>query len=91
MGIQLVNIGFGNVLAMNRVVAILPPHSLPVKRMLKELKEANLMIDMTSGRKVKSVLFTDDGRVILAALTPLTIAGRVQTQEEERARGEGAK
>ncbi len=91
MNIQLINIGFGNILAMNRVIAILPPHSLPVKRMLKEMKEANLLIDMTSGRKVKAVIFTDDGHVVLAALTPLTIAGRLMTEQEEAADNGAAK
>ncbi len=92
MSIQLVNIGFGNILAMNRVIAMVPPHSMPVRRMLKEMKEAGLMIDMTSGRKVKAVIFTDDGHVVLAALTPLTITGRVMTEQEEAAHNsEGAK
>ncbi|MBI4332280.1 MAG: DUF370 domain-containing protein [Chloroflexi bacterium] len=82
MSIQLVHIGFGNIVAMNRVIAIVPPHSLPVKRMVRQMKDTGLMIDMTSGRKVKAVIFTDDGHVVLAALTPLTIAGRLATEQE---------
>lgn len=85
MSIQLVHVGFGNILAMNRVIAIVPPQSLPVKRMVRQMKDAGLMIDMTSGRRVKAVIFTDDGHVVLAALTPLTIAGRVATEQEEAA------
>ncbi len=91
MNVQLVHIGFGNILAMNRVIAIVPPNSLPVKRLVKEMKGTGLMIDMTSGRKVKAVIFTDDGHVVLAALTPLTISGRVTTEQEEAASSEAVK
>lgn len=91
MTVQLVHIGFGNILAMNRVIAIVSPNSLPIKRMIREMKETGLMIDMTSGRRVKSVVFTDDGHVILAAITPETIAGRVMTEQEEAANTEKTK
>ena len=78
MVIELIHIGFGNVLAMNRVIAIASPNSAAIKRTIKESREKGLLIDMTSGRRTKAVIFIDSEHVILAALTPETIAGRLQ-------------
>ncbi len=78
MVIELIHIGFGNILAMNRVIAIASPNSAPIKRTIQEGKEKGLLIDMTSGRRTKAVIFTDSEHVILAALAPETIAGRLQ-------------
>jgi regulator of extracellular matrix RemA (YlzA/DUF370 family) len=72
-----VHIGFGNVLAINRVVAIMPPNSAPTKRMVQEAKTGGRVIDMTSGRRTKAVLIMDSGHIVLAAIAPETIAGRV--------------
>jgi hypothetical protein len=91
MNAELVHIGFGNVVAMNRVIAIVSPNSAPIKRTIRERKDSDLIIDLTSGRKTKAVIFTDDGHIILAALTPETIAGRVMTEREEMTRKEPAK
>lgn len=77
MAIELVHIGFGNVLAMNHVIAIASPASAPIKRTIQESKEKGLLIDMTSGRKTKAVIFTDSEHIVLAALAPETIAGRL--------------
>ncbi|ADJ25415.1 protein of unknown function DUF370 [Dehalogenimonas lykanthroporepellens BL-DC-9] len=77
MAIELVHIGFGNILAMNRLIAIAPPNSAPIKRVIQESRSKNMLIDMTNGRKTKAVLFTDSGHVVLAALAPETITGRV--------------
>lgn len=76
MKVHLVHVGFGNVLAMHRVVAISSPDSAPIKRKMQEAKSNNTMIDLTSGRKTKAVIFLDSGDVVLAALTPETIVGR---------------
>ena len=78
MAIELIHIGFGNILAMNRVIAIASPNSAPIKRTIQESKEKGLLIDMTSGRRTKAVIFIDSEHVILAALAPETIAGRLQ-------------
>jgi regulator of extracellular matrix RemA (YlzA/DUF370 family) len=78
MGIELVHIGFGNILAMSRVIAIAPPNSAPIKRTIQESRNNTRLIDMTNGRKTKAVIFTDSGHVVLAALAPETIAGRSQ-------------
>jgi regulator of extracellular matrix RemA (YlzA/DUF370 family) len=77
MNTELVHIGFGNILAVNRVIAIVSPSSAPTKRMVQEAKEKGNIIDMTSGRRTKAVLVLDSGHIVLAAIAPETIAGRV--------------
>lgn len=79
MGTELVHVGFGNVVAMNRVVAIVSPTSAPIKRLVQEGKSSNLIIDMTGGRRTRSVLITDSGHIILAAISAETITGRLLT------------
>jgi len=79
MVIELVHIGFGNILAMSRVVAIASPNSAPTKRTIQEGRNKGQLIDMTNGRRTKAVIFTDSGHIILAALAPETIAGRLQS------------
>lgn len=76
---ELVHIGFGNVVAMNRVIAIASPNSAPIKRTIQDSKSNGTLIDMTSGRRTKAVVFTDSGHIVLAALAPETIAGRLQS------------
>jgi regulator of extracellular matrix RemA (YlzA/DUF370 family) len=78
MVIELTHIGFNNILAMNRVIAISPPNSAPIKRTIQESRNKGLLVDMTNGRKTKAVIFADSGHIILAALAPETIAGRLQ-------------
>jgi len=78
MTIELVHIGFGNILAMNRVIAIVSPNSAPTKRLIQEVKNKGQLIDMTSGRRTKAVIFADSGHIVLAALAPETVAGRLQ-------------
>ena len=83
MAIELVHIGFGNILAMSRVIAIASPNSAPTKRTIHEARNKGLLIDMTNGRRSKAVITTDSGHIILAALTPETIAGRLQASQAE--------
>ena len=78
MGMELVHVGFGNILAMNRAIAIASPNSAPTKRTIHEGRNNGKLIDMTSGRRTKAVIFTDSGHIILAALAPETIASRLQ-------------
>lgn len=75
---KLVHIGFGNILAMNRVIAIASPNSAPTKRIIQEARNKGQLIDMTNGRRTKAVIFTDSGHIVLAALAPETIMGRFQ-------------
>ena len=79
MATELVHIGFSNILAMNRVIAIVSPNSAPIKRAIQEGRNKDLLIDMTNGRRTKAVIITDSGHIILAALAPETISGRLQT------------
>ena len=74
---QLVNIGFGNIIAANKIVAIVSPDSAPIKRMVQDAKDAGTAIDATCGRKTRAVLIMDSGHIILAAVQPETVAGRV--------------
>ena len=81
MGIELVHIGFNNIVVMNRVVAIASPSSAPTKRMVQEGRNKGMLIDLTNGRRTKAVLVTDSGHIVQAALAPETIAGRLQTSQ----------
>jgi hypothetical protein len=87
MVIELVHIGFGNILAMNRVIAIASPNSAPTKRTIQDGRNKGLLIDMTNGRRTKAVIFTDSGHIVLAALTPETIAARLQVSRDEGCAG----
>ncbi len=82
MGTELIHIGFGNILAMNKVIAIASPNSAPIKRTVQEGREKGLLIDLTNGRKTKAVIFTDNEHIVLAALTPETIAGRLMNSHD---------
>jgi hypothetical protein len=77
MTADLVHVGFGNILAMSRVIAIASPNSAPTKRTIQEARGKGLLIDMTNGRRTKAVIFADSGHIVLAALAPETITGRL--------------
>ena len=79
MDLELVHIGFNNIIVMNRVIAIASPNSAPTKRVIHEAKTKGSLIDMTNGRRTKTVIIADSGHIILAALAPETIAGRLQS------------
>ena len=83
MAIELVHIGFNNIIAMNRVVAIASPNSAPTKRAIQDGRTKGLLVDMTYGRRTKAVIIADSGHIILAALAPDTIAGRLQSSRIE--------
>jgi len=76
MGIELLHVGFGNIIAVNRVIAIASPNSAPIKRTIQEGKSREKLIDMTNVRRTKAVIIQDDGHIISSAPTPETIAGR---------------
>ena len=90
MGIELVHIGFNNIIVMNRVIAIASPNSAPIKRKIHEGRNNGLLIDMTNGRRTKAVIITDSGHIVLAALAPETIAGRLQTSRLESSAERGS-
>lgn len=74
---RLVNIGFGNIIAANKIIAIVSPDSAPIRRMVQDAKDVGKAIDATCGRKTRAVLIMDSGHVILVAVQPETVAGRV--------------
>ena len=76
MATELVHIGFGNVIAMNRVIAFLSLNQQPIKRLVRESKERGLLIDATHGRKAKTAILFDTGHVVVAAVTAETIIHR---------------
>ena len=87
MVMEPVHVGFGNILAMNRVIAIVSPNSAPTKRAIQEGRNKGQLIDMTNGRRTKAVIITDSGHIILAALAPETIAGRLRAGRGESVLG----
>ncbi len=79
MSAELVHVGFGGIVAANRIVAILGPDSAPVRRLVQEARERQMAIDMTYGRKTKAVIILDSGHVAMAAIQPETIANRLSS------------
>ena len=80
---KLINIGFGNVVAANRLVAVVSPDSAPIKRIVQESKQKGDLVDATYGRRCKAVLFTDSDHIILSAVSPETIANRIDEGDEK--------
>ena len=89
---QLINIGFGNIVSANRIISIVSPESAPIKRLVQEAKDSKMAIDTTYGRRTRAVIITDSGHIILSAVQPETVAGRLdkditsasaQLQDEE--------
>lgn len=79
---MLIHIGFGNIVNTAKIIAIVSPDSAPVKRLVQNAKEKGLAIDATQGRKTKSVLVMENSQIVLSALLPETLAGRVQSSTE---------
>ncbi|EEG29640.1 hypothetical protein CLOSTMETH_02653 [[Clostridium] methylpentosum DSM 5476] len=80
---RLINIGFGNMVSANKLVAIVSPDSAPIKRIISDAKERGMLIDATYGRRTRAVVITDSDHVILSALQPETVANRLNDEEEE--------
>lgn len=80
---QLINIGFGNIVSANRIIAIVSPESAPIKRIVQEAKEKSTVVDATYGRRTRAVLIMDSGHVILSAVQPETVASRLDKEMDE--------
>ena len=76
MDLQLINIGFGNIVSASRVVAIVSPESAPIKRIISDAREKGHLIDATYGRRTRAVIITDSSHVVLSAIQPETVANR---------------
>ena len=80
---RLINVGFGNIVAANRIIAIVAPDSSPIKRIIQEARDRGTLIDATYGRRTRAVVITDSGHVVLSAVQPETVAHRFAVREEE--------
>jgi extracellular matrix regulatory protein A len=80
--IKLINIGFGNIVSANRVIAIVSPESAPIKRIITDARERGELIDATYGRRTRAVIITDSGHVVLSAIQPETVANRFVNSKE---------
>jgi extracellular matrix regulatory protein A len=76
MEIQLINIGFGNIVSANRIIAIVSPESAPIKRIISDARERGQLIDATYGRRTRAVIITDSSHIVLSAIQPETVAHR---------------
>ena len=76
---KLLNIGFSNMVSVERIVAVITPDSAPVKRIIAEARENGRLVDATAGRRTRAVLMMDSGHVVLSAVQPDTISGRLQS------------
>lgn len=83
MDIKLVNIGFGNIVAANRIISIISPESAPIKRIIQEARDKGMLVDATYGRRTRAVVVVDSGHIILSAVQPETVANRLVAQSAD--------
>ena len=86
MANRFINIGFGSIIASGRIVAIVSPESAPIKRIIQDARDRNMLIDATYGRRTRAVIVMDSDHVILSAVQPETVANRLDKGDE----GEGS-
>jgi regulator of extracellular matrix RemA (YlzA/DUF370 family) len=80
---QFIHIGYGNLVSSDKILCMVSPDSAPIKRLVMRAKEENMLIDASQGRNTKGVIILSDGRVILTALLPETIASRMSVKEQD--------
>ena len=80
---KLINIGFGNMVSAGRIIAIVSPESAPIKRVISDAREKSRLIDATYGRRTRAVIIADNGSIILSAIQPETVAGRLAGKNEQ--------
>ena len=78
---KLVNIGYGNMLASERLIAVVSPDAAPIRRMIQDARDAGRVIDATCGHKTRAVIITDSEHVILSPLLPETVAARIDERK----------
>ncbi|PKM73880.1 MAG: hypothetical protein CVU91_02200 [Firmicutes bacterium HGW-Firmicutes-16] len=88
MALKLINIGFGNMVSASRVIAIVSPESAPIKRIILDVRDRGQLIDATYGRRTRAVVIMDSGHVILSAIQPETVAGRMSGKNDTDVGGE---
>jgi regulator of extracellular matrix RemA (YlzA/DUF370 family) len=80
---KLVNIGFGNMVSVSRIVAVVSPDSAPIKRIISDARDRGCLIDATYGRRTRAVIVADSSHVILSAIQPETVAGRISGKTDK--------
>lgn len=86
---KLINIGFGNMVSAGRLIAVVSPESAPIKRMIQEARDRGVLIDATYGRRTRAVLIMDSDHIVLSALQPETVAGRLVGRESDPGEDDG--
>lgn len=81
MNLKLINIGFGNVVSANRIISIVSPESAPIKRIITVARDENKLVNATYGRRTRAVIVTDSDHVILSAVQPETVGGRIDNDD----------
>ena len=81
MSVKLINIGFGNIVSANRVIAIVSPEAAPIKRIIQDARERGMLIDATCGRRTRAVIICDSEHVVLSAVQPETVAHRLEARD----------
>ncbi|BDF58293.1 UPF0296 protein [Christensenellaceae bacterium] len=84
MSIKLINIGFGNIVSANRLIAIVSPESAPIKRIISEARAKGMLIDATYGRRTRAVVIMDSDHVVLSAVQPETVAHRIVSKDDDQ-------
>ena len=90
MDTRLLNIGFGNMVTANRVIAIISPESAPVKRIVRDAADNGMLIDATYGRRTRAVIIMDNSQVVLSAIQPETISSRLEAKDPKKITIDGA-
>ena len=80
---KLINIGFGNMVSANRLIAIVSPESAPIKRIVQEARDKGSLIDATYGRRTRAVIIMDSDHIILSAVQPETVGNRLDSSNED--------
>ena len=81
--LKFINIGFGNIISSNRLVAAVSPESAPIKRIIQDARDNGKLVDATYGRKTRAVIIMDSEHVILSSVQPETVAGRLEEKDDE--------
>jgi len=88
---KLINIGFGNIVSANRVVAIVSPESAPIKRIISDARDRGQLVDATYGRRTRAVIVTDSGHIVLSAIQPETVAHRFVVHKDDSSKEDSLK
>ncbi|NLO39483.1 MAG: DUF370 domain-containing protein [Ruminiclostridium sp.] len=80
---KLINVGFGNIVSANRIIAIVSPESAPIKRIIQEARDRGMLIDATYGRRTRAVIVTDSDHIVLSAVQPETVAHRLSDKSTD--------